>query len=207
MSEIPGSAMGAEALTRPVTFLGMDAVEKIRPPKAYRLPELDERIRTARTRNEARLMHEARMAGVRTPCVYDLDLKRCAIVMERIDGPTVKRRLDERPEDANTVCKEIARAISRLHSAGICHGDLTTSNMIVCEDGGICLLDMSMGRSRAELEDVGIDLRLLERTFGSAHVDLPEAFEVFMDEYRALVPEPEAVSRKLDDIRNRGRYT
>ncbi len=207
MSESPGSAMGAEALVRPVEFLGMDAVEKVRPPKGYRLPELDARIRSARTRNEARLMHEARRAGVRTPCVYDLDLKRGAIVMERIDGPTVKRRLDEHPEDADAVCREIGRTVASLHSAGICHGDLTTSNMILCGDGRICLLDMSMGRTRAELEDIGGDLRLMERTFGSAHVDLPQAFDVFLDEYCSNVPDPKAAVKKLEDIRNRGRYT
>lgn len=206
MSNEP-EAMGAEACVVPTVFLGRDALEKIRPEKTYRIRELDERIRTARTRSEARIMHEAREAGVRTPAVYDLDLHRCVIVMERIRGDVVKDYLDRHPEEAEEVCREIGRTVARLHSAGICHGDLTTSNMVREPSGRICLIDMSMGRTRAELEDIGIDLRLLERAFSSAHVDLPDAFGALMDEYYAHTEDPDAVRRKLEDIRNRGRYT
>ena len=65
---------GAEAEVEETEFLGRPAMVKIRPPKGYRLPELDAHIRSTRTRSEARIMHEARLAGVRTPCIYDLDL-------------------------------------------------------------------------------------------------------------------------------------
>lgn len=206
MSNEP-EAMGAEAYMVPTVFLGRDALEKVRPEKHYRIPELDHHIRTSRTRSEARIMHEAREAGVRTPGIYDLDLSRCVIVMERIRGDVVKDYLDRHPDEAEDVCREIGRTIARLHSAGICHGDLTTSNMMREPSGRICLIDMSMGRTRAELEDVGIDLRLLERAFSSAHIDLPDAFKALMDEYYSHISDPDAVRRKLEDIRNRGRYT
>lgn len=202
-----GMAMGAEALIEPMDYLGRSAVVKTRPPKGYRLPELDARIRSARTRSEARIMHEARKAGVRTPCIYDLDLKSCSIVMERVEGSSVKDYLDAHPDEADEVCAGIGSTVARLHNAGICHGDLTTSNMIREPSGRICLIDMSMGKTRAELEDIGVDLRLLERAFASAHVDLPEAFKVLMSSYYADVPNPKAVMRKLEDIKNRGRYT
>ena len=118
---------------------------KHRPPKSYRLPELDRHIRTSRTRNEARIMHEARAAGVRTPCIYDIDLKECSITMEKIRGATVKNHLDAHPEDASDVCRRIGETIARMHTARICHGDLTTSNMVITESGEICLIDLSMG--------------------------------------------------------------
>lgn len=199
--------IGAEATISQVCFLGRAAVEKIRPPKTYRLPELDLHLRTSRTRSEARIMHESRKAGVRTPCIYDLDLKRCAITMERVEGMVVKRYLDENPCEADSVCRSIGSTIARLHNAGICHGDLTTSNMIRESSGRICLIDMSMGKTRAELEDIGIDLRLLERAFSSAHVDLPEAFGKLMEQYYSEVSDPRAIEKKLEDIKNRGRYT
>ena len=198
---------GAEAEVEETEFLGRPAMVKIRPPKGYRLPELDAHIRSTRTRSEARIMHEARLASVRTPCIYDLDLKRGAIVMERMPGTTVKAHLDSHPEDAGKVCREIGRTVARLHTAGITHGDLTTSNMILLPDGGICLLDMSMGKTRSELEDIGVDLRLLERAFSSAHVGLEEAFSELMDEYYANTSNPDAVRKRVEDIRNRGRYT
>ena len=59
MTSEPGMAMGAEAVIEPTEFLGRAAVIKTRPPKGYRLPELDIHIRSTRTRSEARIMHEA----------------------------------------------------------------------------------------------------------------------------------------------------
>ena len=187
MTSEPGMAMGAEAVIEPTEFLGRAAVIKTRPPKGYRLPELDIHIRSTRTRSEARIMHEARS--------------------ERVDGSPVKEYLDSHPDEADDVCAEIGSTIARLHNTGICHGDLTTSNMVREPSGRICLIDMSMGKTRAELEDIGVDLRLLERAFSSAHVDLPEAFEKLMSSYYGNVPNPKAVMKKLEDIRNRGRYT
>ncbi len=197
---------GAEALIADGDYLGREAVVKIRPPKGYRLPVLDSSIRASRTRNEARIMHEARAAGVRTPCIYDIDLKECTITMERISGDLVKNHLDSHPEDAPRVCRMIGETIARMHTARICHGDLTTSNMILHDDS-ICLIDLSMGCTKAEMEDIGVDLRLLERAFTSAHTELEESFGVLMDSYYSHVDNPAAIRRKLDDIRNRGRYT
>lgn len=202
-----GCAQGAEAVIADTVFLGRDAVVKSRPPKTYRLPELDAHIRSSRTRNEARIMHEARQAGVRTPCIYDIDLRECTITMERIRGRLVKDVLDSDPSSAQDVCRRVGETVARLHSARICHGDLTTSNMILTESGDICLIDMSMGCTRAETEDIGVDLRLLERAFTSAHTELTDAFEGMMESYYSGIPDAKAVRRKVEEIRNRGRYT
>ncbi len=190
-----------------VVFLGRDAVMKSRPPKSYRLPELDRHIRSVRTRNEARLMREARKAGVRTPCMYDIDLADCSIVMEDIVGPTAKEAMLSDPAGAPALAKRIGETVARIHAARICHGDLTTSNMIVLPDGEICLIDFSMGCSKATLEDIGVDVRLLERAFGSAHAGLDEAMDAMMSAYFDSVPDAAAVRKKLEDIKNRGRYT
>ncbi len=203
-----GSAevMGAEAVITETTYLGREAVVKTRPPKTYRFPELDLHIRSVRTRNEARIMHEARAAGIRTPCIYDIDLKECSITMERVRGTMVKDHLDSHPEDAERVCRMMGECIARLHSARICHGDLTTSNMIIGDDG-VCLIDMSMGCTRAKTEDIGVDLRLLERAFASTHIELGDAYAAMMDMYYSIVPDAKAIRRKVEDIKNRGRYT
>ena len=198
---------GAEATISEAEYLGREAVRKSRPPKSYRLPELDAHIRSVRTRNEVRMMREARHAGVRTPCVYDLDVSECSIVMEAVPGRTAKEVISEGGEEAFHVAEEIGRATARLHSAGLCHGDLTTSNVIVREDGGICLIDFSMGRANATMEDIGVDLRLLENAFASSHAGMDDVREAMMSAYFEGVPDPDAVRRKLEDIRNRGRYT
>jgi len=197
---------GAEASISFSEFLGREALVKTRPEKSYRLPEIDVRIRSARTRNEARIMHDARVAGVRTPCIYDIDLKESSITMEYINGRSVKNVLDEEPENADEICRKIGEAVAKLHSAGICHGDLTTSNMILDGDE-ICFIDFSMGCVNAELEDIGVDLRLLERAFSSAHVGLESSFDVLMDTYYGNVQNAKQVKKKLTDIKNRARYT
>lgn len=200
-------ARGAEATISEGEFLGREAMIKHRPPKEYRIAELDSRIRSARTRSEARLMHEARIAGVRTPCIYDIDLKESTIVMERIRGRTVKNVLDADPGRADEVCRMIGTEVAKLHSARICHGDLTTSNMILTDGGELCILDFSMGCSRADVEEMGVDIRLLERAFTSAHTDLTGSLDALMDSYYAGIPNPDAVRKKVEDIKNRGRYT
>lgn len=201
-----GIIKGAEATIRIGEFLGRRALVKTRPPKNYRHPDLDAKIRSSRTRNEARIIHDARMAGIRTPCIYDIDLKECSITMEYLEGRAVKDILDSEPGSADNICRMIGETIARLHNADICHGDLTTSNMILC-NGDLCLIDFSMGCTKAELEDKGVDLRLLERAFTSAHTELSTSFDILMDSYYANVPEPERMKRKVEDIKNRGRYT
>jgi len=200
-------AKGAEADIYATLFLGRDALIKVRAPKRYRAAELDSEIRSSRTRNEARLMKEARKAGVRTPVVYDVDMKDFSITMEFVKGMKVKEKLDSDPDSATEICRMIGISVASLHNSGICHGDLTTSNMILTEDGRICLIDLSMGRTKAELEDMGVDVHLLERAFTSAHPDLKEAFSELMKAYLSIKKDPDKLLRKIEEIKNRGRYT
>ena len=200
-------ASGAEAEIFAACYLGRDAIVKIRSPKRYRSTTLDDELRSSRTKNEARLMKEARRAGVRTPVVYDVDLREFSITMEEVKGAKVKEKLDNEPRSAADVCRKIGSTVADLHNSGICHGDLTTSNMIYTDDGKICLIDLSMGRTKAALEDIGVDIRLLERAFTSAHPNLPDAFSELMSSYLEKKKEPEKVLQKVEEIKNRGRYT
>lgn len=198
---------GAEAEIFPTTFLGRPAVIKIRSSKGYRIPELDQKIRTTRTKNEVRLMRDARRAGIRTPMIYDIDPELCTITMEEIKGRMIKDVLDRDPGSATKICCMTGKTLADLHNAGMCHGDLTTSNMILTDDGTICLIDMSMGKTRADLEDIGVDIHLLERAFSSAHPKLSDAFDELMKTYLKNKNDPKELLIKLDEIKNRGRYT
>jgi len=200
-------AKGAEAEIYVSCFLGRNALVKVRSPKRYRVSELDSAIRSSRTKNEAKLMKEARKAGVRTPAIYDIDLKEFSITMENVMGVRVKDELDRSPSAATEICREIGGTVADLHNSGICHGDLTTSNMILTEDRRICLIDLSMGKTNAELEDIGVDIHLLKRAFVSAHPDLAGAFGELMKAYSETKSEPERVLHKVEEIEGRGRYT
>ncbi len=200
-------AEGAEGIVYKTTYLGRDAVVKVRTPKKYRVTELDRRIRTHRIRSEARLIREARSGGLRTPLIYDVDLIQCSITMEDVKGVTVKHYLDEHPDDAEHICKLIGHDLALLHNAKICHGDLTTSNMIFTEEGRLCIIDFSMGSSLVGTEDFGVDLRLLERAFTSAHPAIKDAYSIIVNEYCKTKTDPDEVLRKVQEIKDRGRYT
>ena len=200
-------AKGAEGSVYLSTYLGRDAVTKVRTPKGYRVPELDRRIRTQRIRSEARLIREARAAGIRTPIIYDVDTVECSITMERVKGVTVKRYLDEHPEEAERICRLIGTNIARLHNSKICHGDLTTSNMILTPAGELCIIDFSMGASLIGVEDMGVDLRLLERGFTSAHPDIKDAYGYITEAYCQEKTGAQEVLDKVQEIKDRGRYT
>lgn len=200
-------ASGAEADIFRGEFLGRRAVFKVRRPKGYRDPDLDRRIRTQRTRAEARLLREARSAGIRTPVIYSVDLPKAEIIMEDVGGETIKARLHAHPEEADEICAKVGSTLARLHNARISHGDLTTSNMVMPPDGRMCFIDFSMGTSLATTEDMGTDVRLLERALSSAHPGLEGAYQRIVDAYRAEKNDAEAVLGKVQEIKDRGRYT
>lgn len=200
-------ARGAEAEIRRTEFLGRPAVEKARLPKAYRLPALDDELRRSRIRMEARLMAEARAAGVAVPVIYDIDLVDNRIVMEFLDGPTVKAVLDAGGPEAHAAAKEIGRIAGRLHRAGIVHGDLTTSNMVL-RDGRIVMIDFSLGGKDDGTEARGVDLHLLKEALTSAHKNAVAYYRDALAGYRESFGRgAEDVIRKVKEIEGRGRYT
>lgn len=199
--------MGAEAIIGETDFLGRRAVVKTRPRKEYRHPDLDSKLRSGRTKNEVRVMREARNSGVRTPVVYDVDLHEGRIVMEYIPGRRVKEIIDSQPERIPEICGMIGKAMARMHNAGICHGDLTTSNMILTDSGELCVIDFSMGATRCDIEGKGVDIHLLERAFTSSHSESAHAFDMIMESYVRNADGAEEILRRVEDIKGRARYT
>lgn len=198
---------GAEAEIRKTEFLGRSAVAKARVPKGYRLPALDEELRRARIRTETRLMAEARAAGVAVPILYDIDLEANEIVMEHVDGPTAKEVLDAGGPTAHAVAREIGRIVGRLHRAGIVHGDLTTSNLIVCE-GRVLVIDFSLGAKDGSAEGRGVDLHLLREALTSAHAGAAAYYRDVLAGYREVAgPAAKDAIAKVKEIEARGRYT
>ena len=201
-------ARGAEAELRIVMWMGRRALAKRRVPKSYRLPELDLSLRELRTRVEARLLREARLAGVPTPLVYDIDLGEgaCTLTMEYIEGEVVKRLLNRAPLPlARRICGRIGRAVGALHSGGIIHGDLTTSNMLL-SGGKMYFIDFGLGAQSDELEARGVDLRVLREAFSSTHARIEHLFKEILRGYaERFAGSGEAVAR-MEEIASRGRY-
>ncbi|MBC7130906.1 Kae1-associated kinase Bud32, partial [Candidatus Bathyarchaeota archaeon] len=201
---------GAEAYLYLAEWHGRKVLIKKRIPKKYRHPKLDEQIRTYRTIHEPLLMHEAKKAGVPTPIIFSVDIKAASIIMEFIPGRQIKQLLNSISDvERRSLCVEIGELIGRLHSYGIVHGDLTTSNMIQSFDGRIFLVDFGLGEKTKELEARGVDLHLLKRALQSTHFKYAsECFSAIISGYSKVLGSEAAnmVLAKINEIEKRGRY-
>ena len=201
---------GAEASIFLEDWQGQKVIMKHRLPKKYRLPQIDERIRSYRTIHESQLLHCAKEAGVSTPMIYSVDLADSNIIMEFIEGIQVKQVLnDYSTEERKHLSNHIGKLIGSLHLHDIIHGDLTTSNMILNESGNIVFVDFGLGEISVELESKGVDLHLMKRAFQSTHFRYAEeCFKAVLEGYTKMVGVEMAkkVIGRISEIERRGRY-
>lgn len=192
---------GAEAEIRLIDWYGKKAISKLRIPKPYRNKVLDESIRKHRTIHEAYMLHIAKNTGISTPCIYFLDPINSEIIMEYIDGITVKDMIDKDIE----LSREMGKIVGKLHKNDIIHGDLTTSNFLLKKDK-LVLIDFGLSFKSKRIEDKAVDIRLVKEVLSSAHVDIFEkALELFLDGYNSVY-EIDKILEKVKKIEMRGRY-
>ncbi len=189
-------AKGAESNIVKSNYLGEPAVLKDRIAKGYRIAEIDDKIRKSRCKLEAKLLSDAKRAGVVTPVLYDVNLENKSILMEEIEGVMLKDIIDE------DLAFKIGVEISKLHSEGIIHGDITSSN-IMLRDGQLVFIDFGLGRYSQLDEDKAVDLLVLKKSLQSIDYNLAvRYFDCILKGYNN-----KKVSDHIDDIESRGRYT
>lgn len=199
-------AKGAESNIVKSSYLSRDAVLKNRISKNYRIPEIDNKIRKARTKLEAKLLSDVKKAGVVTPILYDVDLHDKTILMEEIKGDLVKDIINE------DLAYEIGENIAKFHNLNIIHGDITSSNMIVNDKNQLVFIDFGLGRYSDLFEDKAVDLLVLKKSLQS--IDYNTAIKIFdkvlegyADEYNDDSLNREQIIKKINEIESRGRYT
>jgi len=109
---------------------------------------------------------------------------------------------DERTE----IYKKIGKSVAYLHSSGIIHGDLTTSNMIMA-GGEIFFIDFGLGKVSTRIEDQATDLYLLYEAFKSTHFKiLDEAWSMVLKTYKQNYLNADNVLKRIEKIKTRRRY-
>ncbi|MCL4325469.1 MAG: Kae1-associated serine/threonine protein kinase [Candidatus Thermoplasmatota archaeon] len=196
---------GAEAVIIHGTWFGRDAIYKKRITKKYRVEQLDRKIRVSRMKHELKMIHNARLSGVTVPWIYDVDMFELTIVMEYINGKTLKEELENK-NNAEHNLEELVKEIIKMHSNKIAHGDLTTSNVIV-SNGKLVFIDFSLGTGRASIEELAVDIHMLKEVFLSAHEQYRELLDKLLLEYATSWNYGEEVIKKEIEISKRGRYT
>ncbi|MFO8109033.1 MAG: KEOPS complex kinase/ATPase Bud32 [Thermoplasmata archaeon] len=198
-------ANGAEAQILRGVWKERELIIKKRIVKGYRHRRLDEVLRHSRTKKEARLMSKARKAGVPTPVIYDVVPEKQTIVMEWFPGRRVMGCVEN---GGNVDMREVGKYIGKMHAANICHGDLTTSNILYSnQDRRYCFIDFSLGNFQADVEEKGVDLHLLKEALVSVHEDALDMYEKVLDGYVRAYPEGDEVIARTKDIESRGRYS
>jgi TP53 regulating kinase-like protein len=149
-------------------YFGRRAIVKERAKKGYRVPELDAKLTKSRLIQESRCVSKARRAGLDVPCIYSVDVSTGRIIMERVEGKTIKEIIFElhdsgaaagaagddddggggggNSEVALRLAELIGEGVAKIHDAELIHGDLTTSNI--------------MARADADFGSSGVGIRL-----------------------------------------------
>ncbi len=192
---------GAEAEIRIIEWYGRRAISKLRLPKPYRNSILDNAIRKQRTLHEAKMIHEAKKAGVTTPLIYFLDPKNAEIIMQYIDGTLLKSIIAKKIE----LSRIMGEQVGRLHRYDIVHGDLTTSNFLLYNDR-LVLIDFGLAFRSNRIEDKAVDIRLIKEVLSSAHATIfDDALQLFIKGYSQFM-NTEQILKKVREIELRGRY-
>lgn len=198
---------GAEAIIYKDKLEGRSVIVKERVKKGYRAEDLDENIRSKRTRHEARLMERAQTNGLSVPKI--LRKEKFALSMELIEGDKVKDVLNfADAKELKRICSEMGKLAIGIHDQGIIHGDLTTSNFIVRKDTGkVYLIDFGLGKFERKTEARAVDLHLLFEALKSTHfVVLENAWDNVLEAYKEGCDNWKEMETRIEQIKKRRRY-
>ena len=181
-----------------------------------RHPTLDTQLTKDRHKSEARSLLKCKQIGVSAPTMFLCDNVTNTIVMENIStGVTAKQYIDTRlgqeesRQELISLAKMIGHTVAKMHSAGLIHGDITSSNILVDSnnsDISLVMIDFGLSFQEGSAEDKGVDLYVLERALLSTHPNTEWLFQEICDSYKkSSGSQAGEIVKKFEDIRMRGR--
>jgi uncharacterized membrane protein YbhN (UPF0104 family)/tRNA A-37 threonylcarbamoyl transferase component Bud32 len=155
---------GADGTALKVRVLGRDAQDTQRLARRWRLLAYRDPPRSAPIGRLEQVEHEAlatlmaAQAGVRVPAIVTVGLgpENDAIVVTRQpDVPPMELSTPDQVSDE--LLEDMWRQVGRLHAAGISHGRLNASNVVV-DDGRVMVVDLSAATLSAPKSSLDIDV-------------------------------------------------
>ena len=181
-----------------------------------RHPALDSQLTKDRHRAEARSLLKCKQIGVRVPTMFLCDSTQFIIVMQNLSQAStakdcINKLLGENNRDQLVrLAREVGGVVAKMHQAGLIHGDLTSSNILVEKTADstyqLSMIDFGLSSLEGSAEDKGVDLYVLERALLSTHPNTEWLFQEMMDHYKLQYGKGVGeVVRKFEEIRLRGR--
>lgn len=204
-------AKGAEADILFGKWIDEESIVKKRIPKVYRIKEIDDKLRKSRTKKEAKLLSDAKRAGVVSPILYDVDLNEKSIAMEKINGELAKDILGKLSiDDQKNLSIAIGRNIGLIHKNDIIHGDITGSNIMISDDK-VIFIDFGLGKYSNLIEDKCVDLLVFKKSLQSIDYKIANnIFNLVLDGYVSSYDndniDKDKIVKKIHEIESRGRY-
>ncbi|CCH60468.1 hypothetical protein TBLA_0C06760 [Henningerozyma blattae CBS 6284] len=201
---------------------------KFRPPKKYRHPVIDKSLTKHRTLSEARILSKLfQIEGLKVPRLIAMDAVNGYLWMEFLgeDLPNNKgfsnlknflwMYSSDGRDPYDKVVKEtlfkVGEQIGLLHWNDYCHGDLTSSNIVLVRDSNDIdnwiphLIDFGLGSTSNMVEDKGVDLYVLERAIISTHSSYSDKYNEWLVKGFSSVYEKQGKngSKKLGELLGR----
>ncbi|SCU79595.1 LADA_0B01794g1_1 [Lachancea dasiensis] len=170
---------------------------KYRPPKKYRHPSIDRALTKHRTLSESRILAKlSQIPELHVPRLIACDPYNGCIWIEYLGEnlpnncgfSNLKNYLwmnadDPYNADVEKTLVKVGQQIGQLHWQDYCHGDLTTSNVVLSRRGGEWepfLIDFGLGSASTLVEDKGVDLYVLERAIISTHSRFADKYNMWI---------------------------
>jgi len=170
VNKLGGGGMG-------VVYAGED-VRLNRPVALKFLPERFRRDQASleRFRREARAASSLNHSNICT--IFDIGEQdgRPFIVMERLEGQTLKHRIQGKPLPMDDVLRfgiEVLSALEAAHAKGIVHRDIKPANIFLTDRGQAKVLDFGLAKLVAEVESVEITSASTETAIGEHTLTQP----------------------------------
>jgi serine/threonine protein kinase/tetratricopeptide (TPR) repeat protein len=159
---------------------GMGVVYKAEDSKLKRevaikfLPNIISKSKEDKTRfeNEAQAAASLNHPNIATIHAIEEKDSQIFIVMEFINGPELKSRIDEGPitlEESLNIIEQIAYGLAAAHHKGIIHRDIKSSNIMLTQSGQVKIMDFGLAKVKgsSQITKVGT-------TIGTAAYMSPE---------------------------------
>jgi Kae1-associated kinase Bud32 len=201
---------GAEATVFSGYWMGEKAIFKKRNHRSYRHPDLDRRLTRQRLSVEVRVLRKLHSTTVPSPSLFDVDIDEGWIILSEVEGVTLYESLLNGESNIEHI-KKFGGLIRQLHELGISHGDLTTHNVMINDDGELTLIDFGLSKISPEIEHLGLDLQVLHECLNASHYEEKSAIESMIDGYLSnssdsITPSGPDVIERFNSIRGRVRY-